>query len=274
MNKTITKSIQLEKMIKNRIAGRLLIGTLVLLIASCSPSDDKMRVKLNRKIEKTQDKIAKLENKTVGYQQRLAMLEDSISVNVSEQIVVTTVQPESKKFEKFIEIQGAVSSKNNVIISSNSGGVIMSMAVTEGQYISRGQVIAVINSDVLQSSIQEVESALDLATSVFERQERLWVEQQIGTEIQYLQAKNNKENLEKKLATLQVQLDDATVRSSLSGVVDMVIGKQGELVGPGSPLARVVNLDRVQVGAEIPENYITNFKKGDKVEVFFPALKM
>ncbi|MCP4124725.1 MAG: efflux RND transporter periplasmic adaptor subunit [Bacteroidetes bacterium] len=248
---------------------------MIAVIASCAPADDKMRIKLDRQIAKANEKIERFENKIAGYEQRMKMLEDAENgVEVDANRVVTTVKPEIKNFKKFIEIQGGVSSKKNVMISSNTGGVLMSVLITEGQYVARGQAIAVVNSDILQSNIREVEGALELANSVFERQQRLWLEQQIGTELQYLQAKNNKESLEKKLETLQVQLDDATVRSSISGLVDEVWAKQGEMIGPGNPIARIVNLDRVQVEAEIPEKFIVNFNKGDKVEVYFPSLKL
>jgi len=255
--------------------SRILVVAMIAVVASCAPSDDRMRIKLDRQIAKANEKIERFENKIAGYEQRMKMLADAENgVEVDANKVVTIVKPEIKNFKKFIEIQGGVSSKKNVMISSNTGGVLMSVLITEGQYVSRGQAIAVVNSDILQSNIREVEGALELANSVFERQQRLWMEQQIGTELQYLQAKNNKESLEKKLETLQVQLGDATVRSSISGLVDEVWAKQGEMIGPGNPIARIVNLDRVQVEAEIPEKFIANFKKGDKVEVYFPSLKL
>lgn len=240
---------------------------------ACKPSDARMKRKLDRRIDRAEAKIELLHNRIAGYKQELAAIDSVVEeAPAGDKTVITLVESRTGDFEKYIEIQGAVTSKENVVVSSNSGGVLMSVLVTEGQTVSRGQTLAVVNSDVLQSSIKEVESALELATAVYERQKRLWEEQNIGTELQYLQAKNNKENLEKKLATLQVQLSDATVRSSLNGIVDLVIAKEGEMVGPGSPIARIVNLNQVQVSAEIPERFITSFRKGDKVEVFFPSL--
>ena len=256
-------------------SNKLLLLLLLTAIVSCSPSDDKMRVKLNRKIENSEEKITKHERKIAGFQQRMRMLND-IDTTVTDHDhdkVVTTLIPERKGFSKYIDIQGAVTSKENIMVSSNSGGVLMSVRITEGQRISRGQIIAVVNSDVLQASIKEVESGLELATAVYERQHRLW-EQEIGTEIQFLQAKNNKENLEKKLETLQVQLSDATVRSPISGLVDEVYGLQGQMVAPGSVIARIVNLKNVQVEAEVPESFIGIFKKGDLVDVYFASLDL
>lgn len=241
-------------------------------VVSCKPSDDKMRGKLDRKINRAEEKIHKFENKIAGYNQQLALLTDTDTLEAVTAKAVTIKSVEQDYFRKFIDIQGAVTSKENAMISANTGGVIMSVLVTEGQYVTRGQALAVINSDVLQSNIKEVENSLELAQTVYERQKRLWEEQQIGTELQYLQAKNQVESLEKRLATLQVQLSDATVRSIINGEVDEVYAIQGQMAGPGSPIARVVNLSNVQVEAEIPESFLNSFKKGDKVEVEFPSL--
>ena len=254
----------------------LLILLSVSFFTSCKISDDKMRVKLNRKIDRSQEKIDKHERKIAGFEQRMARLDNDSPVQADSNGVkyVTTTTSMRGDFQKFIDIQGAVTSKENIMISSNSGGVLMSVPITEGQYVTVGQTLAVVNSDVLQSNIKEVESALQLATAVYDRQKRLWLEQQIGTELQYLEAKNNVENLESRLATLQVQLGDATVRTSISGVVDEVYALKGQMVGPGTVIARVVNLTNVQVEAEVPESFIGSFKKGDKVEVYFQSLGM
>lgn len=259
-------------MIKRILIAFLAVG----FITSCKITDDKMRLKLDRKIERSKEKITKHERKIAGFEQRLAALEDT-STEMEDDFgvkFITLTQPVVDDFKKFIEIQGNVASKENVMVSSNTGGVLMSVLVTEGQNVSVGQALAVVNSDVLQANIREVESGLELATAVYERQKRLWEEQQIGTELQFLQAKNNKENLEKKLQTLQVQLSDATVRTTINGVVDKVYAKKGQMVGPGSVIAQVVNLQNVQVEAEVPESFVGKFKKGDKVEVYFPSLNL
>jgi membrane fusion protein (multidrug efflux system) len=279
MRNKINKSILSHSFLK-----AMTFFVLIAVMNACSPSPEKMELKMNRRIEKTKEKIFKLENKITGYEQKKliahekAALEGEKSAGEKEGVkaarntAITTILPEKKDFIKFLEVQGAVTSKENVIISANSGGVVMSILVTEGQSVGVGQAIARINSDALESAIEEVKNGLELAKTVYEKQNRLWNELKVGSEIQYLEAKNNKEALEKKLATLRVQLSDATVRSTMNGVVDEVFAKQGEMAGPGSPIARVVNLNKVQVEAEVPENYISKFKVGDKVQVYFQSL--
>jgi RND family efflux transporter MFP subunit len=260
-------------MISIKQPARTFLLLAVALMVSCRPSDEKMRIKLNRKIVKSEEKITKHERKIAGFQQRMKMLADidSSQISTGDERVVTTLLPRRKEFRKFIDIQGAVTSKKNIMVSSNTGGVLLSVPITEGQYVEQGQTLAVVNSDVLQANIREVEGRLELAEAVYERQKRLW-EQNIGTELQFLEARNNKESLEKTLETLQVQLSDATVRAPISGTVDEVFGLQGQMVGPGSVIARIVNLRKVQVEAEIPESYVGVFRKGDKVEIYFQSL--
>ena len=131
--------------------------------------------------------------------------------------------------------------------------------------------MAKIDNSILRESIEEVKNQLSLATTVYEKQARLW-EQKIGTEIQYLQAKNNKEALEKKLTTLNTQLGQANITAPISGVVDQVIARVGEMASPGMPVARVVNLSNLKVVAKVADSYAASVRKGDEVIIKFPDL--
>jgi RND family efflux transporter MFP subunit len=232
--------------------------------------------KINKTIDKKQAEITKLQNKIKEinlsiYEARQQM--DTTTIDRDDLLkVVTVFKPEIKEFKKYIELQGKVSSKENIIVSSEAGGQILSIPVTEGQSVSKGQVLASLDQEVMKNNISELETALNLANQVYERQARLW-EQKIGSEIQYLQAKNNKESLEKKLETLKSQSSKMIIRAPFNGIIDKVFARSGELAGPGSAIARVVNLNTVQVVAEVPESYIGKIKKGDKVEVYFPSLE-
>jgi RND family efflux transporter MFP subunit len=152
------------------------------------------------------------------------------------------------------------------------GGVITSVLVKEGDRVSKGQTLAVIDDAVLRQSVEELKTGLDLASTVFEKQQNLW-NQKIGSEVQYLQAKNNKEGLERKLATLNSQLAMARITSPISGVIDEVNIKPGEAAAPGLGVIRVVNLSEVKVKARIADSYINAVKKGDEVKITLPDIK-
>ncbi|MBC3783619.1 efflux RND transporter periplasmic adaptor subunit [Spirosoma utsteinense] len=183
-----------------------------------------------------------------------------------------TVSPVSAStFRHFVELQGTIDAKNNVQVSPKSGGVVTAVYVKEGDNVRAGQPIAKVDDQILRESLGEIKTQLSLANTVYEKQAALW-NQQIGTEIQYLQAKNNKESLERRLSTLNVQLNQSTVTAPISGVVDQVIVKVGQSAAPGIGLVRIVNLSQLKVVAKVADSYAGSVRKGDAVMIEFPDL--
>jgi RND family efflux transporter MFP subunit len=144
--------------------------------------------------------------------------------------------------------------------------------VKEGQQVSKGQVLAQIDNSIIMRSIEAQKSQLELAKTVFERQKNLW-DQKIGTEVQYLQAKTNKESLEKQLESLNEQNDMMRIKAPISGTVDNVSIKIGENIAPGMPAVRVVNTSDLKLVANVSEAYVTNIKKGNSAVISIPELK-
>lgn len=184
---------------------------------------------------------------------------------------VTTFGLQPKEFKSFTELQGNIESSDAVNISSETGGRIMNLTLNEGDYVKRGQVVGSVDMESLKKQMDEVNTSLDLAVTVFERQQKLW-DQNIGSEIQYLQAKNNKERLEKTLATLNSNLAKASIISPMSGYVDRLYLKSGETTGPGTPIATIINTSSVKAVVDVPENLLPAVRKGQRVKVMFPAL--
>jgi membrane fusion protein (multidrug efflux system) len=187
----------------------------------------------------------------------------------SKDVVVTDLQP--KAFEHYVKTQGAVESEQNIDVSAKAMGVVTRVLVREGEQVSAGQTIAQIDNSLIVTGIDELKSSLELANTVFNRQKNLW-DQKIGTEVQFLQAKSNKESLEKRLASMNEQLDMTKIKSPITGVIDRVDVKAGQNIAPGMPAARVVNNSDLKIVATISEMYSTRLKKGDKVTVTFPDL--
>ncbi|PMD93107.1 efflux transporter periplasmic adaptor subunit [Siphonobacter sp. BAB-5405] len=185
-------------------------------------------------------------------------------------VSVTPLQPST--FEHLIEVQGTVDAKNNVQVSPQASGVIKAIYVKEGDAVGVGTPLAKIDDAILRESVEETKNQLSLASTLYEKQKRLW-DQQIGTEIQYLQAKNNKEALEKRIATLQVQLNQSKVTSPIAGTVDQVDGKVGMMATPGVSILRVVNLSSLKVMAKVADTYAANIRRGDAVTIKLPDLK-
>ncbi len=185
--------------------------------------------------------------------------------------LVTLNAVEVKTFNHFVEVQGAVETGGNALLYPEAPGVITAILVKEGSRVNKGDVIMKIDAAVLQSTLIEVETQYDLAKQIFEKQERLWNEK-IGSEVQYLQAKTNKEALEQKLKTVKQQANMYVVKSPITGIVDEILPKVGESANPMMPVARVINYNETYIKADVSENYISILKEGTLVNVNFPTI--
>jgi membrane fusion protein (multidrug efflux system) len=244
---------------------------LVSLLAACS-GEKKTDVQGKRdELNELKSQQTELTTKIKTLEADLAKLEPKKQEN--ERIKDVSVAPLSAStFKHFVELQGTIDAKNNVQVSPKSGGVLTSVYVKEGDQVRAGQAIAKVDDQLLRESMAELKTQLSLANTIYEKQASLW-KQQIGTEIQYLQAKNNKESLERRMSTLNAQLGQSTVTAPISGVVDQVMVKIGQSAAPGMPLVRIVNLSQLKVVAKVADTYSGSVRKGDAVQIEFPDLK-
>lgn len=249
----------------------LIIALTVLAVACGAPSDDNQNLEAKKKdLEAARKEFASLKEKIEKLEKEISE-EDSTFQQTENAILVSTFIAEKKPFEHKVEVRGAVESRKNVLISAQTIGEVERVHVREGQQVTKGQVLVSQNADVTRNSIAELKTSLELANSVYEKQSKLW-EQKIGTEIQYLQAKNNKESLERKLATAYAQLDMAIVKAPFSGTIDELPAREGEVASPGIPLVRIVSQQDMYIKADVSERFIGKFKAGDPVEIYFPTL--
>lgn len=251
-----------------QITNTTLIIAVAAVIFGCSSSSG-MEDKKNQLAE-YKKQMMELKANISQLEKEIAAEDPSAVEDANTKILVSTMSVGKSTFRHEIEVRGSVASKKNVMISAETMGRIQSIPVKEGQKVAAGQLLIKLNADILENNVAEVETQLELATAVFERQANLW-KQNIGTEIQYLQAKNNKESLERRLSTLKSQLDQAYVRAPFSGVVDDIPVKVGEMAQPGLPLVRVVNPREMYITADVPEVYLGKFEVGDEVNVFLPV---
>lgn len=184
---------------------------------------------------------------------------------------VTSIPANFTSFKHFIELPGTVDSDENVSITTDLGGHVERLLVKRGDKVSAGQTLMILDDEVIRNQIDEINVALDLATTTYNKQKNLY-DQNIGSEIQFLQAKNQMQSLQSKLATAQSQLDKTRVKSPIAGTVDAIMVNPGEMASPGYPLARVVDLSKVEIQADAAEKYVNSINKGDSVTVKFPAL--
>lgn len=198
---------------------------------------------------------------------------ETLDPNQKEKIrrTVTTINIGRTDFKHFVEIQGRVEADDLVDVTSEVPGRILSLTVKEGQFVRKDQLIAKLDLEQINKQIAELEKSLELANTVFERRSRLWA-QNIGSEIQYLEAKNSKERLEKSLETIKFQLSKEEVYAPISGLVEKVVLQSGELASVGMPIVQILNTNELKVVADVPETYLRAISKGDLVTIRFPVL--
>jgi membrane fusion protein (multidrug efflux system) len=205
----------------------------------------------------------------------IKQLDSAIAVQTGEGNLplISTITAKVEKFNHFLELQGDVATKQNVLIYPEMQGTLQRVLVKSGQSVSKGQLLATIDDGGMGSQLAQLETQTTLAKTTFERQERLW-NQKIGSEIQYLQAKTNFEAAESSVKQIRSQLGRSSIRAPFSGIIDDVIKDQGTVVapGPGSEVFRIINLSDMYIEVDVPESYLSDIKKGNLAKVYFPVL--
>jgi membrane fusion protein (multidrug efflux system) len=245
---------------KNKLFIPILI---VLLISACGPRDKQGRLaRLEAQREALSAQIEQLKAEIAG-EKNVAPKEALAYVRAIE------VQP--SLFQHYIQVQGTVESDNNILIPAQSNGVVKKILVRQGDRVSQGQLLAELDAAILERGIDELTHSLQLVTTIYERQERLW-KKNIGSELEYLQAKNNKENLEKKLETLEEQHKLTRILAPINGTVDDVLIKEGEMAVAGRGTIRIVQLSRLKITVFLSENHIARILANQPVKVQIPVV--
>jgi len=236
---------------------------MALAMVACSGNKQNQLNKLKKKQEKLTQQIQMLEAE-------LSQQVDSSATSQPKMISVMEVQP--SPFNHYIEVQGKLDGDENVGVAAQALGKIVEIYVRQGQNVSKGQILAKLDDAVLQQQLKQMETNLQMVTELYEKQKKLW-EQNVGSEVQYLQAKTNKESLEKSVAALKDQIKMMTITSPVNGTVEDLSIRIGQVVSPGVPLIRVVNFSKLKVVADVSETYSNKVNPGDRAKVYFPDLQ-
>ncbi|MBD0833544.1 efflux RND transporter periplasmic adaptor subunit [Aestuariibaculum sediminum] len=248
-----------------------------ILIVSCGGEKKRNSVEKvleSNNLESIREKRGELVNEQEAINDKIKLLDAAISKldTVKHIPLITTFVAKEQVFNHTLEIQGNVTTKNLLVITPEYNGILTNVYVKEGQRVSKGQLLAKIDDGGLSQQLAQLKIQTDLAKTTYERQKRLW-EQNIGSEIQFLQAKSTYESQQEAVNQLEQQVAKTNVRAPFSGTIDDVITEQGSVVAAGqSPLMRIVNLDDMYIETDVPENYISDVTKGKHVVVEFPVL--
>jgi len=220
---------------------------------------------------KSANDLAKLKKERAELDEKIKKIEGATPDTAHKATPVSIMEIQSKTFDAFVEVQSQITSDENVLATSQMSGVVTSIAVHAGQRVNKGQVLAVLDAASIEQQIKAQEAQLTFARTLYEKQQRLWA-QQIGTEIQLLQAKANYEGLQKQQQSLIAQRNMARIVSPINGTVDKLDLKIGDVAMPGVSGIRIVNSSKLKAEANLGENYIGKVKTGDPVILLLPDI--
>ncbi|MCB9234884.1 MAG: efflux RND transporter periplasmic adaptor subunit [Bacteroidia bacterium] len=251
---------------KNKFILSLTLG--LLFLQACQPPAQDLAGK-KAELEKLLTQRTEIETQIATLESEIALLDTTAKVMKQTPVKVDSLLPET--FRHFVKLQGKIESEGNVMVSPKMAGIVTQVFVKEGDIVSQGKLLATLDAAMVQSALDELQTSLDLANIAFDKQKRLW-DQKIGTEMQYLQAKNQKEALEGRMRTTREQLEMTKIYAPLSGNVDKVMLKTGEAAMPGMPAFQIVNQSDIHFSSELSESYVGKIHKGDEVDIFIPTL--
>ena len=244
-----------------------------LTIASCGNNSEENKSTSNLKELKAKKDSLKIVFNKVS--KELKDVEKEINaLDPSKKLyLVSAIKSVQKEFKHYVEIQGTVNSDQSISLYPEIGGLIKKVYVKEGQQVKKDQILVKFDSEVLQRSIKELDTRIELARTTYNKQKKLW-DKKIGSEMQYLQAKSNLESLENKKASLKAQISQTSIKAPFSGIIDEIFVKQGEMAAPGMPVLRLINLDNIYIEANVSEKYLRHITKDSEANIYFPNLEM
>ncbi|MGM0580568.1 MAG: efflux RND transporter periplasmic adaptor subunit [Bacteroidota bacterium] len=248
----------------------ILIIALAVLMGACGGNSDVE--KLKSKLERMEKDIQKKTIEAAELQEEIAELDPEYTNKSDQSVLIKAESVKPQDFQHKIQVQGEVASRKNITMGAETMGRVTQINVSPGDMVKRNQLLVKLDAATTENNIKELKTALELATTIYEKQKNLW-EKEIGTEVQYLEAKNRKETLERQLATAQSQLDMAYLKAPFNGRINDVNVNTGELVQPGMPILSMVSQEEMYLKSDVSEEYINDFKEGDSLEVYLPSIK-
>lgn len=244
----------------------IILFAAIMSLAACEPKTD-----LDKKLSEYEEAKMELASQKAKVHDLKVELEEAGILQINDnRSLVTTFDLKPTNFEHIIEVRGTVKSRGNITITPETPARVTKVAVKEGEKVKMGQTLVVQDAEVLHNNIAELRTSLDLAKTIYDRQKKLW-DKNIGSEVQYLQAKNNKNSLERKLATAKSQLSKTIITAPFSGTIDKVDVRVGQNIQPGQPIIRLVSLSNMYIKANVSDAYVGKFEPNQEVSISFPS---
>jgi len=250
--------------------------SLSLLLLACGQNKEEIKT-----VNQTPSSLEELKLQKSNYtaqinslNQELKKVDEAIKslTGTEKRTLVTAFQATSKVFNHTVDVQANIKTRQNLLLAPEFGGRLEQILVQEGQEVKKGTLLAIIDDAGLQDQLDQMKLQLKLSKTTFERTQRLW-DQKIGSEMMYLEAKTRYKTQQKQVDQMREQLSKTKIYAPFNGVIDEIKARKGETVAPGmSPILRIVNLNKMYIESDVPENYLKNITKGSKATVTIPVL--
>lgn len=240
------------------------LATLAISACGGKKTDDENK---QAKLDALKKEIAKLQSEVSAIEKEL---NQKSGKTIGKEVEITEIK--KGIFQSYIMIEGSADANESTIATPKVPGTVVRVLVQPGASVTAGQILAQLDNTTISQGRIELQQQLIYVTTIFEKQKRLW-EKGVGTEVQYLSVKNQKESLEKSMKTLETQIDMYNIKAPITGTLESVDAKIGQAVAPGLPLFRVMNLSNIKIKADVAESYSNKVKAGDKIKIFFPDLQ-
>jgi RND family efflux transporter MFP subunit len=252
---------------KRAIMNRYLIILMILGLMACGKPAAQNPESIKKEIQKTKQEIGKLQKKVKDLKLKL-------KANYPEEekatLLVKTKTMKYETFEHSFIANGSIEAVREAMVGAELSGRVQTIHVKEGQRVQEGDLLVTLNSSIIENNLAEVRTSLKLAKTVYEKRKRLW-DKKIGSELEFLQAKNAKESLEDRERALEAQLEMTRIQTPIAGIIENIAVKKGAMALPGLNLLHIVDLRELYVNADISESYLGKIKPGDMVNITFPA---
>ena len=246
------------------------------LLIQCGSEEKKTTTEIiaSQDLASIQNKKAEVVKTLNTLQLELEELNQAIGKLDKEQkfLLITSITAQEAPYAHYVSFQGTLETDQNIVMYPEIPALLKSVNVKEGQRVKKGDILAELSDSGMIDQLQQLEVQYALAKTTFERQKRLW-EQQIGSEMQYLQAEAQFKSLQKSISQMQDQVAKTKISAPFDGIVDHILADEGSSLAPGmTPVIRIINLDQMKVSASVPEIHLPNIQLGSKVNVEVPVL--
>lgn len=201
-----------------------------------------------------------------------AQVDESVQAERIRTMNVEVMEVVPEAFSDYVRVVGTVEAERDVTVSAEEGGVVEALLARKGERVQRGQPLIRLNADILEAQLDQAAAQANLADETWKRQKTLWEQEQVGTEMAYIQARSNAQTARAQARVLAQRLARTTIRSPVAGILDDRMVEVGNMVAPGTPVVRVLDVDTVKVVAGVPERYAADIERGARVGVTVDAL--